>query len=59
MLNGIHLRCLKKDEVEEMMREIHVRVCGSHMNDIILEKKIVRQGYYWLSIEKDCVQIVR
>ena len=23
MLNGTHLRCLKKDEVEEVMREIH------------------------------------
>ena len=29
------------------------------MNGIILAKKIVRQGYYWMSIEKDCIQIVR
>ena len=43
MLNGTQLRCLKKDEV---MREIHAGVCGSHMNGIILAKTIVRQGYY-------------
>ena len=41
MLNGIQLRCLKKDEADEVMREIHVGVCGYHMNGIILVKKIV------------------
>ena len=59
MLNEIQLRCLKKDEADEVMREIHARVCGSHMNGIILANKIVRQGYYWMSMEKDCIQIVR
>ena len=44
MMNGIQLRCLKKDKADEVMREIHVGVCGSHMNGIILAKKIVRQG---------------
>ena len=59
MLNGTQLRCLKKDEADEVMREIHAGVCGSHMNGIILAKKIVRQGYYWMSMEKDCIQTVR
>ena len=53
------MRCLKKDKVDEVMREIHAWVCGSHMNGIILAKKIVRQGYYWMSIEKDYIQTVR
>ena len=59
MLNGIQLRCLKKDEADEVIREIHAGVCDSHMNGIILAKKIVRQGYYWMSMEKDYIQIVR
>ena len=42
MLNGTQLRCLKKEEAYEVMREIHAGVCGPHMNGIILEKKIVR-----------------
>ena len=58
-LNGTQLRCIKKDKVEKVMREIHAGVYGSHMNGITLAKKIVRQGYYWMSIEKDCIQIVR
>ena len=41
MLNGIQLRCLKKDEAEEVMRETHAGVCGSNMNGLILAKKIV------------------
>ena len=59
MLNGTQLRCFKKDEAGEVMREIYAGVYGSHMNGIILAKKIVRQGYYWLSMEKDCIQTVR
>ena len=52
ILNGTQLRCLKKDEADEVIKEIHAGVCGSHMNGIILAKKIVRQGYYWMSMEK-------
>ena len=44
MLNGTQLRCLKKDEADEVMREVRVGVCGPHINGIILAKKIVRQG---------------
>ena len=40
MLNETQLRCLKKDEADEVMREIHAGVCGYHMNGIILAKKI-------------------
>ena len=59
MLNGTQLRCLKKNEADEVMREIHAGVCGSHMNGIILANKIVQQGYYWMSMEKNYIQTVR
>ena len=59
MLNGTQLKYLKKDEAEEVMREIHAGVCGSHMIGIILTKKIIRKGYYWMSMEKDYIQTVR
>ena len=41
ILNETQLRYLKKDEADEVMREIHAGVCDSHMNGIILAKKIV------------------
>ena len=43
ILNGTQLRCLNKNEADEVMREIHAGVCGSHMNGIILVRKIVLQ----------------
>ena len=55
MLNGTQLRCLKKDEADEVMKEIHAGIYGFNMNGIILAKKIVQQGYYWMSMEKDCI----
>lgn len=41
------------------MEEIHEGVCGPHMNGIMLAKKILRQGYYWSTMETECVQYVR
>ena len=41
MLNRTQLRCLKKNKADKVMREIHAGVCSSHMNGIILVKKIV------------------
>lgn len=37
--DGIHLRCLKKEEAEKVMEEVHQGICGPHMNDRMLTKK--------------------
>ena len=44
--NGIHLRCLKKEEAEKGMEEVHQGICGPQMNGRMLAKKILRIGYY-------------
>ena len=44
--NGIHLRCLKKEEAGKVMEEVHQGICGPHMNGRMLAKKILRIGYY-------------
>ena len=44
--DGIHLRCLKKGEVERVMEEVLQGVCGPHMNGRMLAKKILRIGYF-------------
>ena len=41
------------------MLEIHERVCGPHMNGHMLARKIMRMGYYWLTLESDCIQHVQ
>ncbi|XP_027177879.1 uncharacterized protein K02A2.6-like [Coffea eugenioides] len=41
------------------MKEVHSGICGSHMNGHLLAKKIMRTGYFWLTMEHDCVDFVR
>ena len=57
--DGIHLRCLKKEEAEMVMEEVHQGICGPHMNGRMLAKKILRMGYYWNTIETDYVDFVK
>ena len=33
--------------------------CGPHMSGHTLARKIIRQGYYWLTMQKDCFDYVR
>ena len=57
--DGIHLCCLKKDEAERVMEEVHQGICGPHMNGRMLAKKILRMGYYWNTMETNCVDFVK
>ena len=43
----------------EVMKEVHAGSCGPHMNGKVLSAKIRRQGYYWDSMDQDCIQLVR
>ena len=51
---GVHLRCVDKEEAEKLIKEVHQGVCGLHMNGRMLAKKIVRLGLYWVTMEADC-----
>ena len=56
---GVYLRCVYKDEVHQLIEVVHEGVCGPHMNGTILAKKIARQGYFWLTMETECVKFVK
>ncbi|XP_070015269.1 uncharacterized protein [Nicotiana sylvestris] len=45
------LRCIYARMATAIMTEVHSRVCGPHMSEYVLEKKILRAGYYWLTME--------
>ena len=55
----IHFRCLKKEEVERVMEEVHQGIFGPHMNGRMLAKKIQRIVYYWNTMEIDCVDFIK
>ncbi|XP_070025902.1 uncharacterized protein [Nicotiana sylvestris] len=53
------LRCVGTREASRLLEEIHAGTCSPHMNGFALAKKILRAGYFWMTMEADCVQYVR
>ncbi|XP_057956315.1 uncharacterized protein LOC131149676 [Malania oleifera] len=54
-----YLRCLSKDEGEYILREIHEGVCGNHLASRALAHKAMRQGFFWPTMKKDAVELVK
>ena len=59
MPTGVHLRCVDKNEAQKLIEAVHEGVCGVHMNGTVLAKKIARQGYFWLTMEMNCVKFMK
>lgn len=57
--NGTHLLCVSKEAARILVAEVHVGVCGPHMNGRMLTKKLVRLGYFWSTMETDYVLYVK
>lgn len=41
------------------MSEIHEGVCASHIRGRSLAFKVLRAGFYWLTLRKDCMEFVK
>ena len=57
--DGMLLLCLDRTSADRVMREVHAGVCGPHMRGHMLARKIMRTGYFWLTMETDCCQFVQ
>nr|ABF95613.1 retrotransposon protein, putative, Ty3-gypsy subclass [Oryza sativa Japonica Group] len=53
------LRCISFTEGEEMAREIHQGLCGAHQAARTVASKVFRQGVYWPTVLKVCVEQVK
>ncbi|XP_070031714.1 uncharacterized protein [Nicotiana tomentosiformis] len=53
------LRCVDAKEASRLLEEIHAGTCGPHMNGFVLAKKILRAGYFWMTMETDCIKYVQ
>ncbi|XP_015162027.1 uncharacterized protein K02A2.6-like [Solanum tuberosum] len=53
------LRCVDAAEATKLLEEVHAGVCGTHMNRFTLAKKILRAGYFWMTMENDCGRFVQ
>jgi transposase InsO family protein len=57
--DGLLLRCLDEKEAQRVIQEVHEGSCASHPSGHNMARKILRMGYYWLKLEKDCIDYTR
>jgi ribonuclease HI len=53
------LRCVDKQEADMLMQEVHEGSFGTHAGGHAMAKKLLRSGYYWLTMEADCCAYAR
>jgi len=53
------LKCLSGEEAEYVMNEVHNGICGMHTGRRMMKARILRAGYYWLTMEQDCETMIR
>jgi ribonuclease HI len=58
-ITGVLQRCVTPQEGQEILRDIHARVCGYHASNRSIAAKAFRAGFYWLTAIEDTKDIVR
>ncbi|XP_025670714.1 uncharacterized protein [Arachis hypogaea] len=53
------LKCLHPDQTNYVLREVHEGCCGHHIGGKALSRKLIRAGYYWLTMMNDSKEFVR
>ncbi|XP_009631704.2 uncharacterized protein [Nicotiana tomentosiformis] len=53
------LRCVDAAKATGLFEEIHAGICGPHMNWFTLAKKILKAGYFWMTLESDSIRYVQ
>ncbi|KAK5772261.1 hypothetical protein PVK06_048542 [Gossypium arboreum] len=53
------LRCVDAIEAKKILEEVHEGVCGTHANGFIMARQIMRFGYYWSTMEGDCINYAK
>ena len=53
------LRCVDVVEAANLIEQIHDGVCGTYMNVLTLARNILRDGYFWRTMENDCCKFVQ
>ena len=50
------LRCVDSSKASKIVGEINEGICGTHANGHRMVGQVMRAGYYWLTLERDCIQ---
>ena len=50
------LQCVDATEANHQMEKMHEGLLRAHTSGLLLAPKIMRAGYYWLTMENDCIE---
>jgi hypothetical protein len=53
------LKCLSRNEGQELMKEIHAGLCGAHIGSRPLLGKVFKHGFYWPKAASDATDLVQ
>ncbi|XP_057443790.1 uncharacterized protein LOC130735939 [Lotus japonicus] len=53
------LKCVDMRDAQGIMVEVHEGVCSSHIGGRSLAVKVLRAGFYWPTMKKDCLEYVK
>ncbi|KAJ9545572.1 hypothetical protein OSB04_025279, partial [Centaurea solstitialis] len=57
---GLILRCVvNKQQIDQILQEMHDGECGNHSGGRSLANRISRQGYYWPTLREDSIRYVQ
>ncbi|KAI5433281.1 hypothetical protein KIW84_020529 [Lathyrus oleraceus] len=51
--------CVDRPEADMLMQEVHEGSFGTHAGGHAMAKKLLRAGYYWMTMESDCFKYAR
>jgi hypothetical protein len=50
---------LTHKEAESVLNDCHKGACGGHLSGLVTTQKILRACYFWTTIFKDCIEVVK
>ena len=54
-----YLLCIHPKALELLLKELHERICGSHIGGRSLSYRIIAQGYWWPNMQKEAHEYVK
>jgi hypothetical protein len=57
--SGVLMKCVPREEVKDILEEIHKGVCDNHTSFRTLVNKAFRQAFYWLTALGDAEELIR
>ena len=57
--NGILLKCISREDGDDLLVELHESECRCHLSSRTLVGKAFRRGFYWPTALEDVVDLVR